>query len=57
MLDAKEDDRKHKLNIEELKKHKGLENLENTDAEIVINSLYHLSLLFYECYQLNMNEE
>ena len=56
MFNAKEANEKHKLTNEELKTFPGFESIENTDAEVVINNLYHLSLLFYEYYKLNVND-
>jgi len=56
MSNAKEADEKYKLTVEELKRFSGFEHIKNTDAEVVINNLYQLSLLFYEYYKLNMND-
>ncbi len=56
MLYALRIDDKNKSTREELKTFPGFELIENTDAEIVINNLYYLSLLFYEYYKLNIHE-
>jgi len=51
------EDEKYKLTVTELKKFKGFENIENTEAEAIINSLYMLSLLLYNFYTVtNANE-
>ncbi|GAA4100507.1 hypothetical protein [Mucilaginibacter panaciglaebae] len=56
MSNTGEADRKGKLTFEELRKYPGFELIEISDAEVVINNLYQLSLLFYEYYKSNISE-
>lgn len=47
-LASYEEEPKWKLTIEELRKCRGFENINDEDAESVINSLVSLSRMFYE---------
>ena len=42
------DENKEKLTKEELRKIKGMEDLSNKDADIMINLVYKISLLLYK---------
>lgn len=40
-----------KLTTSQLRKHKGFENIDETDAILIIDALYQLSLLCYSIYK------
>ena len=44
-----------KLSIKELKKISEFESLDDTEAEIIINDLYLLSLILHEFYNTNIS--
>lgn len=58
LIYAREDsaDNPRKLKIEQLRKYKGLENLNDEQASEIIEGLYKLSLITYKIFQ-NKNEK
>ena len=46
-----------KLTISQLRKHKGFENIDDTEAEMIIDSLYELSLICFSIYKSKINNK